>query len=444
MNREPRLLLNRAVFPPSAITFARDALLQVYTPLLDGETLHLHHPMDECPRCSVGPGCSTQVREWALSHGQGFLPLHLGLKRLTVSLPLLLRCVPPDKNVTLVDVGAGIHGLAYPWTMKATGLHEDDSDSLWLLGGFGERAQIHAFEPNPTKAAELRQASRKRSYTCSFADQLTVHTSAVGAAVSTGRLVACRNTTIITNDMKLEVGASGSACGGRQGLLAIPTNVTTLDAFAFRNLASPELFYVKVDVEGAELQVLDGMRRLLKEGRVSIASFEYALGWNPLFEARRPLSAVEIKESRNTSLFAVQRKMRDFGYDTYLINSHGKRVVLVPVSGAYWHDDLEICNNRIRYYRSWGQWCWNDILVVKRDSCVQRLLFEEVLPATSATAPTRRARRPHWRPDRPFFPIRANITSILNLSQECRIRKRKRAGFSAPHPQDIFSKCRCM
>ena len=62
--------------------------------------------------------------------------------------------------------------------------------------------------------------------------------------------------------------------------------------------------------------------------------------------------------------------MSTYGYDTYLINSRGKGtgVVLIPVYGRFWHDEFEVCFHRDKVYGSYGQWCWNDVLVVLRDS----------------------------------------------------------------------------
>ena len=66
--------------------------------------------------------------------------------------------------------------------------------------------------------------------------------------------------------------------------LGAALNVTTLDAFA-EALPLP-LLYVKVDVEGGELEIVKGMGRLLGARRVRIMSFEYA-GWTGAFADRR-------------------------------------------------------------------------------------------------------------------------------------------------------------
>jgi hypothetical protein len=79
--------------------------------------------------------------------------------------------------------------------------------------------------------------------------------------------------------------------------------------------------------------------------------------------------------------------MGEYGHDTYLINAAPSQVVLVPVHGAFWHDGLEICANRERSYGNWGQWCWNDVLVVRRGSCAKRVRLRRScrpLPGTRA------------------------------------------------------------
>ena len=162
-------------------------------------------------------------------------------------------------------------------------------------------------------------------------------------------------------------------------------NVTSLDDFAATSLPrGAKLLYVKVDVEGGELEVLEGMRRLLRSGRVALASFEYAKGWHPLFRTRgRGLNESERLSTRPRSLHAFQEKASRFGYETYLIavDRHAG-VVLVPVHDFFWHDELEICADRRAFYGSWDQWCWNDLLVVPRcDRCVKAVLFDEILPA---------------------------------------------------------------
>ena len=334
-------------------------------------------PRECAVSCAPGPSCLREVREWAAAHGNGFLPRYLGLKRLTVKLSLLLSlCAPPVQRYAVVDVGAGIHGLLPPWDMTATALHDDDSDALWLLAGFNGEAEVHAFEANRQKALHLANAAASRPYTANLTQLLTVHTFGVGANVTTSHVAKCGppNTWSVS-------GLSGLGSSKRCDTGA-SVNVTTLDELA--STLSLPIFYVKVDVEGAEWDVLRGMRGLLRRGAVQLVSFEYAVNWHPAFRESRALTPTEAAAAHTRSLNRFQRKLSRYGYDTYLVNSgDGSGVVLVPVHGDFWQDDLEICFNRSRYYNGWGQWCWKDLLVVRRcNACVRRALFRDVLRAT--------------------------------------------------------------
>ena len=138
--------------------------------------------------------------------------------------------------------------------------------------------------------------------------------------------------------------------------------------------------------------MLDGMQDLLSRLAVPLLSFEYAVGWHKHFGLPRALTPAERAEAHERSLHAFQRRLGELGYDTYLINAGdgdgSTGVVLVPVSGGFWHDDLEVCANRSRFYGSNGQWCWNDLLVVRRcDPCLRHLLFNSLLPLTREAPP---------------------------------------------------------
>ena len=252
-------------------------------------------------------------------------------------------------------------------------LREDDSDALWLLQAFRGQAHVHAFEPNAAKAAELQLAATTRTFTRAYAANLTVHAVGVGALVGSSPLSMCG----ASNTWRLHTPKS-LRCP-----LGSIVDVTTIDAFASYLGVAP--LYVKVDVEGAELDVLRGMKGLLKSQSIELASFEYAVGWHRLFQERHPLNTTEALAARNFSLGYFQEQMSSFGYNTYLISAGTPTsgVVLVPVYDDFWHPDLEICFNRYRFYKSFGQWCWNDLLVVRRNSrCVNHVLFNNVLPKT--------------------------------------------------------------
>jgi FkbM family methyltransferase len=305
----------------------------------------------------------------------------MGLKRITLHLHHLLRCVESDDApVIVVDVGAGIHNIAPEWAYTTERLHPDDSDALWLLSRFGSRAAVHAFEMSELAVEQLRRAAATRNMTRHLAHHLVIHHAGVGRRQHQLRIATCgpRNRWALASS----AGAArdqGYSCG--RGDLV---NVTSLDAFSAR-LGGISPLYIKVDVEGGEWDVLDGMAELLSSQRTELMSFEYATGWDRAFKRPVMHSIDEWRRRVPHTLFAFQERLSGWGYDTYLINApRSGRISLVPLTGRFWQDELEICYNRTRYYR---QHCWNDLIVVRRRStCVRRVLFETILPLASSAA----------------------------------------------------------
>ena len=245
--------------------------------------------MHVCP-ASPPPACAAAVHAFVLTrknastatattaaasepprvrNGRGFrVDTAMGLKHLTLLLPRLLECPRQDDGRAgqprLVDVGAGIHNMP-GFELKAKRLHADDSDALWILAGFGERAEVHGFEANPKKAAQLQAAARSRPNTAAYARQLTVHSEALGSVVRETRVAKCGTaSTWATTHQKWM-----KRCGEGARI-----NETRLDvAFSPPHDA---LLYLKVDIEGGEWAVLEGMTRLLREQRIELMSFECA------------------------------------------------------------------------------------------------------------------------------------------------------------------------
>lgn len=336
----------------------------------------------ECEACIASNACINSTKRYTLHHGKYLLPKYLGLKVLTLQLPLMLKCLSVNRQATVVDVGAGIHGLEDKWLYSVKNLHEDDSDALWMLSVFKDQAFVHAFEANQHKAKQLIKVARRRPSTRMHTDRLFVHTTGVGGQQGKSNVAMCGGAN--TWAIKANRGAGKRRCAKGAAI-----NVTTLDAFASR-VDAP--FYVKVDVEGGEIDVLDGMVHLLRNKQILLASFEYAVNWHPKFRLARPLDRSERILLGRSSLEDFQKTVYDMGYDTYLILNHNG-VVLIPVYDSFWDDIFEICANRAQFYGHYAQWCWNDILIVKRcDRCVKNVLFNEMLPAT---------RNKHWDP--PLF-----------------------------------------
>ena len=363
-----------------------------------------------CRPCVPSPACKEGVRAWAKRHGDGFfVGKGSALKRLTFTMPALLQCVEKHTVPTVIDVGAAMHGQAgsikelekVPFLTTRRGqplFHPDDSDALLMLSVFGERAHVHAFEPNVKAATALEVAARRRFATRNFTHRLDVHKVGVGDKWMQTNATACGRLNRFTVRTEYGVGAEFRGCHR--------VNVTTLDAFGaarkkqLRLLRQEQrqrggggggdgdggMLYIKVDVEGGEWAVLDGAQRLLRTQSIEIMSIEYAVGWHRHFHLARPLTRDERAEVTRPLQKLVAR-LYAWGYDTYLLHARSisEGVTLVPIYGRWWHDDFEICFNRSTFYGKWG-WghsCWNDLLVVRRcNRCVRRVLFEEMLPRT--------------------------------------------------------------
>ncbi len=112
----------------------------------------------------------------------------------------------------------------------------------------GSTGRVEAFEPVAECAAVAAANARRNHF-----DNINVHTVAVASFEGTVELLKARHpggATISADDLPHDF----------TGSVMVPS--VTLDALAQRGqLPSPD--FVKIDVEGAELQVLEGMENLL-------------------------------------------------------------------------------------------------------------------------------------------------------------------------------------
>ncbi len=151
-------------------------------------------------------------------------------------LAVMERFVRPGSSV--LDIGANIGAYAIP-----------------LSQGFPD-IQVHAFEPNPFAAARLH-----KNIALNRASRIVVHEVGVGS--SRGKL------TLHAFPYK-DVGISSfiQPTNSVEAARRIEVEVTTLDDMLAR-IAGP-ISLVKMDIQGFELEVLRGARRLLASQRPAV------------------------------------------------------------------------------------------------------------------------------------------------------------------------------
>lgn len=113
-------------------------------------------------------------------------------------------------------------------------------------------ADVHSFEPEPRNADYLR-----RNISTNGLDRITVHECAVGAEPGSVRLYVAAEAGAGTHSIM----SDGS--GDRE---SIDVPMVTIDTVAEQISADPTI--MKIDVEGAEMDVLRGMEGVLRRGSI--------------------------------------------------------------------------------------------------------------------------------------------------------------------------------
>ena len=182
----------------------------------------------------------------------------------------LVQLARPD--TTVFDVGANLGLMAIP-----------------VLHSCGS-CRVVSFEPSPNSLAFLRQTINGAS----FADRWVLIEKALSE--EPGELEFTVGT---PEDSLFEGFKSGDRITAAR---TIPVTVSTLDD-EWRALGRPRVSAVKIDVEGAEHQVLDGGRELLAEQRPAIL-----LEWHEAYLKRFGTAAatlLDVAETYSYQIFTV-------------------------------------------------------------------------------------------------------------------------------------------
>lgn len=154
-------------------------------------------------------------------------------------------------------------------------------------------ARVHAFEPNPEAARTLAERFERET-------RVTPHQLAVGGRPATATLHAFTNSAMSSILPMADVGR-GYVDGPVERVVDVSVPMTTLDAFC-REKTIEQVDILKIDTQGAELDVLAGASELLTTGRVRLLLCEIV--FVPVYIGQAPY-------------FELARLLDSFGYDLY-------------------------------------------------------------------------------------------------------------------------------
>jgi FkbM family methyltransferase len=170
------------------------------------------------------------------------------LERLITS----LRKIGSGHRTVLLDIGANIGD----WTRNV----------LEVASQLGiSEIEVHAFEPVPSTFEQLK------SSTMSYSSRGIVRVSqlALSAAKGAGEMHVfgdLEGTNSIYSDPL------------KENSVKIPIKLSTIDLYCSTNNLS-EVFFIKCDTEGHDMDVLLGAKSLLLNGKISFFQFEYNHRW---------------------------------------------------------------------------------------------------------------------------------------------------------------------
>jgi FkbM family methyltransferase len=126
----------------------------------------------------------------------------------------------------------------------------------------GHEFHVHSFEPSPVAFARLRRAANGHT---------SLNNVALGRAAGTATLYASAAGIETASLFRRQLAHFGIADAGA---VREDVPVTTLDAYC-EHAEVRRIDLLKIDAEGAELNILHGGERMFREGRIALVMFEF-------------------------------------------------------------------------------------------------------------------------------------------------------------------------
>lgn len=163
----------------------------------------------------------------------------------------VLPCLISPKSPTLFDVGANVGHISA--ALKRTFNH----------------AEIWAFEPNPVTYSQLVQNLQDINVKCQRIGLGAKEDTCLLYCYSRDQMSGHASMYRHVFDLYRNYGVKGF-----DQIEAFECNIATIDSFCLAN-SIEQIHFLKIDVEGHELEVLRGATTNLKAGNVSVVQFEF-------------------------------------------------------------------------------------------------------------------------------------------------------------------------
>eukprot|EP00736_Rhodelphis_marinus_P003719 Rmarinus@m.7856 len=257
---------------------------------------------------------------------------------------ILRRVQGGQGPITLVDIGAADFGWA-----------ADRTDTYYFaeLWNGTQQLRIDAFEPVGSSFRDLQ----KKVSEWGISSVVNLYQQAVSDEPGVVQMSASEFLGAVNTYKPIDERSRGA---GRDIPIGETVESVTLDQH-FRAHPAENLFYIKVDVEGFEYNVLRGMKETLRNHRVPVMTFEYAVFWSKttfLIAKEKHPPAMAVGDMDEPTLRSFVRELYHMQYETFFIS----QAALIPISGVYWDDFYEVCNNPITHFNRTH--CWTDVVVI--------------------------------------------------------------------------------